>query len=164
MAEQDSSPVAAPTESSPTVEDLLLQRTLDRRLPELQRASNSEAAQKWLRPSLRSERGTEQLLDQLERHVQQDFFLAQLQAADAKPSAPPLPGVSGVAVNKDWWTVTEADSSDAQVLGVLFQMTGSSDVRARMSFSYVCPSLTPSCHCVPVRSAHRIWRAMWWSR
>ena len=120
MAEQDSSPVAALTASSPTLEDLLLQRTLDRRLPELQRASNSEAAQNWLRPSLRSERGTEQLLDQLERHVQQDSFLAQLQAADAKPSAPPLPGGSGVAVNKDWWTVTEADSSDAQVYGVPF--------------------------------------------
>lgn len=98
------------------VEDELLQQTLDRQRAGLEAASRSSAATGWLRPSLRTDQGTQQLLADLEARLAQDSFLAQLEREEAQPSAPPLPGAArGEVVSRDWWEVTEADTAGSQV-------------------------------------------------
>jgi hypothetical protein len=100
----------------PAAEDALLQRALDRQRGALEAASHSSAARSWLRPSLASEAGTQQLLADLESRLAQDSWLAQLQREEAQPSAPPLPGGGRhEVINRDWWQVTEADTVGSQV-------------------------------------------------
>ncbi len=108
--------VPAGPPDAPAAEDQLLQRALDRQRGALETASHSAAASSWLRPSLRSEQGTQQLLADLEARLAQDSWLAQLQREESQPSAPPLPGGGRhEVINKDWWQVTEADAAGSQV-------------------------------------------------
>ena len=101
---------------APAMENELLQQTLDRQRGALETASQSSAARGWLRPSLASEQGTQQLLADLESRIQQDSFLAQLACEEAQPSAPPLPGGGQhEVVSRDWWQVTEAEAAGSQV-------------------------------------------------
>ena len=94
-------------------EDLLLQQVLDRQRTALEAAGQNAP---WLRPSLQSDIGTQNLLADLERRIAQDSFLQQVQREEAQPSAPPLPGAAtGEVVSRDWWQVTEAETAGSQV-------------------------------------------------
>lgn len=94
-------------------EDLLLQQVLDRQRTALEAAGQNAP---WLRPSLQSDIGTQNLLADLEKRIAQDSFLQQVQREEAQPSAPPLPGATtGEVVSRDWWQVTEAETADSQV-------------------------------------------------
>ena len=94
-------------------EDLLLQQVLDRQRTALEAAGQNAP---WLRPSLQSDIGTQNLLADLEKRIAQDSFLQQVQREEAQPSAPPLPGATtGEVVSRDWWQVTEAETAGSQV-------------------------------------------------
>jgi hypothetical protein len=94
-------------------EDLLLQQVLDRQRTALEAAGQNAP---WLRPSLQSDIGTQNLLADLEKRIAQDSFLQQVQREEAQPSAPPLPGAAtGEVVSRDWWQVTEAETAGSQV-------------------------------------------------
>ncbi len=105
---------AGTDESQQTLsEDLLLQQVLDRQRTALEAAGQNAP---WLRPSLQSDIGTQNLLADLEKRIAQDSFLQQVQREEAQPSAPPLPGAAtGEVVSRDWWQVTEADAAGSQV-------------------------------------------------
>ena len=89
--------------------DELLLATLNAQRPDLLAASQSSGAQAWLKSSLRTEDGTNELLLQLQSHIAKDSFLSQLKR-DADHPVPLMPGGKRHEVlSKDWWSVTEAD-------------------------------------------------------
>lgn len=91
-----------------------LQRTLDSQCPGLEQISHCSASHAWLKPALSSDKGTDEFLTEMERRIQQDSYLAQLQ--NAAPSAPPLPGGGKFDVcDSTWWKVTGPESESSQV-------------------------------------------------
>lgn len=92
--------------------DELLLATLNAQRVDLLTASESRGAKSWLRSSMRTEDGTEALLQQLQSLIAKDSFLAQLRH-DADHPPPPVPGgASHEVLSNEWWSISDTDHSE----------------------------------------------------
>jgi hypothetical protein len=95
--------------------DELLQATLCAQRAGLLSASRGQGAKSWLRSSMRSEDGTEALLQQLQQHILEDSFLLQLRH-NAEHPTPPIPGAGELAshevLSSDWWSISDVENKE----------------------------------------------------
>lgn len=92
-----------------------LQATLDGQRDHLQAAGQQAVTRRWLRSSLRTQDGTQDLLAQLGQHIAQDSFLAQLER-NAAAAPPHLPGGAHHEVlSSEWWSVTDVGTTESEV-------------------------------------------------
>ncbi|KAK9830611.1 hypothetical protein WJX81_005051 [Elliptochloris bilobata] len=86
-------------------DDERLQEVLDRNRAGLEQAGHSQAATSWLKPSLESDKGTDQVYSLLQRHVERDAFVKQLELAKVvQNTGGASAGEHGCEVLREaWW-------------------------------------------------------------